>query len=108
MEVALGGKSAREVVELELIACFFEGVFTGVGKARSAEEREDWRAEIAGREGCESEGGMREEDEEEEDAWLYAVFLGEGFTAPGDEGERLLLVVPLFADVVGWFGGGVV
>lgn len=95
------------MAEPELIACFLDGVFTGVGKARSAEEREDWRAEIGGREGCESEGGTREEDEEE-DACLYAVFLGEGFTAPGDEGERLLLVVPLFAAVLEIFGGGVV
>jgi hypothetical protein len=63
LEVELGGKRAREVIEPELISFFLEGVFAGVGKARSADEREDWCAEVRGCEGSESNGETREEED---------------------------------------------
>jgi len=85
------------VAEPELISFFFEGVFTGVGKARSADEREDWCAEVRGCEGSESKGETREE----KDGWMCAALLGEGFTVPGEEGERVLLAVPVFVGALG-------
>lgn len=64
LEVEFGGNRARGVADpdVEIMACFFAGVFTGVGKARSADEREDWRAEVRGWGGAESKGERREED----------------------------------------------
>lgn len=97
LEVEDEGKRLRGVADPdeELMACFFEGVFTGVGKARSAEERDEGAAEVRGCEGAESKGEMREED-----AWLCAAFLDEGLIVPGEEGERVLLGRPDCADEV--------
>lgn len=63
MEVALGGKRVRGVAAPEGISFFLEGVFTGVGKARSADEREGWCEEVRGFEGAELEEEMREEED---------------------------------------------
>ena len=58
--VEMEGNRERDVEEPELITFFFEGVLAGVGKARSAEEREVCCAEVRGSETSESKGEIRE------------------------------------------------
>lgn len=94
--VELDGNREREVEVSELMTFFFEGVFAGVGSARSAEDRELLCVEVRGSEGSISKGETREAA----DCCERAAFLGEVFAFPGLEGERVLLGVPDLADAL--------
>lgn len=95
--VELDGNRERDVEVSELITFFFEGVLAGVGRARSAEDREVCCAEVRGSEKSKSKGEVRE------GSFLFerAAFFGEDLAVPGEEGERVLFAVPDLADALG-------